>query len=100
MMMTIIGILTGAALGTRYRVLSLVPVTVAGSVVLVALDHVNEVPLGSTVLTALTLTVGLQVGYLVGVAVRSALPVRLTDRVGAQRRRAQMASAVIPTSNR
>ena len=72
-MITIIGILTGAVLGTRYKVFCLVPVILAGIVALAARDQFNDVPFSSTALTALALALGLQVGYLVGVAVRSVL---------------------------
>lgn len=86
-MITFIGILTGALLAARYRVLCLVPVTLAGTAVLAALDHVNEVPLGSTALTALALALGLQIGYLAGAAVRSVLPIVLAGGVSVPPRR-------------
>ena len=73
-MITVIGILTGAVLGTRYKVLCLVPITLIATAAVAALDQLNEVPPGSTALSALALAVGLQIGYLLGVNVRSALP--------------------------
>ncbi|MES2194866.1 MAG: hypothetical protein V4517_10640 [Pseudomonadota bacterium] len=89
-MMTVIAILTGAVLSTRYTVLCLVPVILAGTTALAAVDRFNEVPLGSTALTALALAVGLQIGYVVGLIFRSMLtethagnfsePERLRDR--------------------
>ena len=69
-MITTIGILTGAVLGTRYKVLCLVPVILAGTMALVVLDQLNAVPFSSTALAGLALAVGLQIGYLVGFAVR------------------------------
>jgi len=87
-MITIIGILTGAVLGTRYKVLCLVPAILAGTIALAVFDQFNAVPLGSTALAALALAVGLQIGYLAGVAVRYVLgasgltgPGRLRDRL-------------------
>lgn len=80
-MITVIGILTGAVLGTRYKVLCLVPITLAGAAALAALDQLNQVPLSSTALTALALAVGLQIGYLVGVTVRSGLLAALASSV-------------------
>jgi hypothetical protein len=72
-MVTVVGLLGGALLGTRYRVFCLVPVIVIGIAAITTLDRMNEVPFGSTALTAVTLAVGLQIGYLVGVAARLAL---------------------------
>jgi hypothetical protein len=72
-MVTVIGILTGVLLGTRYKVLCLVPVTLAGTAALAALDRFNGVPSSSTALTALALVLGLQIGYLAGVVARSLL---------------------------
>ena len=73
-MITVVGILTGALLSTRYKVLSLVPLTLAGTAAVAAFDQFNDVPLSSTALSALALAVGLQAGYLVGAIVRSMLP--------------------------
>jgi hypothetical protein len=66
-MIIVISILIGAVLGTRYKVLCLVPTTLAGTAALATLDQLNGVPLGSTALTALALTAGLQIGYVIGV---------------------------------
>lgn len=70
-MVAVISILIGALLGTRCRVLCLVPATLAGTATLAALDQLNGAPLASTALTVLALAVGLQIGYVVGVIVRS-----------------------------
>jgi hypothetical protein len=73
-MMAALGILAGAALGTRYKVFCLLPAMLAGAAVLVALDRLNQAPFSSTALSALALAVGLQVGYPVGAVVCSLLP--------------------------
>jgi hypothetical protein len=93
-MITSIGILTGALLATRYRVLCLVPVTLVGTAVIAALDHVNEVPLGSTALNALALVVGLQIGYLARAALRSVLPMMLAGGVSAPQRRRDLQARI------
>jgi hypothetical protein len=72
-MITVLSILGGAALGTRYKVLCLVPTTATGIAAVAALDLIHNVPVSSTVQTALVLAVGLQIGYLVMVSVRSVL---------------------------
>jgi hypothetical protein len=71
-MMMVLGVVGGAVLGTRYKVFCLVPIIVIGVVVIAACDRLNDVPLSSTALTAVALAVGLQVGYLGGVAARFA----------------------------
>ena len=70
--MMILSILGGAALGARYKVFCLIPVIVIGIAVIATLDRLDAVPLSSTVLTAVALAVGLQIGYLGGVAARLA----------------------------
>jgi hypothetical protein len=72
-MVAVIGILTGALLGTRYKVLCLVPVILMATAALVVLDRFNGVPVGSTALTALVLILTMQIGYVVGVMARSLL---------------------------
>jgi hypothetical protein len=72
-MITVLGILGGVVLGTRYKVLCLVPTTATGIAAIGAIDLIHNVPLSSTVQTALVFAVGLQIGYLVGVSVRSVL---------------------------
>jgi hypothetical protein len=72
-MTTIICVLLGAVLGTRYKVLCLVPIIVFSTTALVVLDRLNEVPFSSTALTAFALIVALQIGYLLGAIARSAL---------------------------
>ena len=81
-MVTVISILIGAVLCTRYKVLCLVPTTLAGTAALAALDQLNGVPFASTALSALALAVGLQIGYVVGVIVRSVLPAALASNFG------------------
>jgi len=86
-MITVIGILTGAVLGTRYKVLSLVPVILAGTMALVVIDQFNAMPASSTVLAVLALVVGLQIGYLVGFAVRFVLGASTVGETGRLRDR-------------
>ena len=69
-MVAVISILIGALLGTRCWVLCLVPVTLAGTATLAALDQLNGAPLASTALTVLALAVGLHLGYVAGRLVR------------------------------
>lgn len=76
-MITLLGILTGAVLGTRYKVFCLVPITLAGTAVLAVLDQVNGVSAGATTLSALALAVGLQIGYIIGATIRAVLPAAL-----------------------
>lgn len=90
-MMAVFGILVGAALGTRYKVLCLLPTTLIGTAVLAALGHINEVPFSSTALSALA--VGLQIGYPLGAIVLSQLPAALAGSANQSgRRRDQPAS--------
>jgi hypothetical protein len=72
-MVTLIGVLAGALLGTRYKVLCLAPVILGGIAALAVIDRFNDVPASSTALTALTLGLALQIGYLVGVSARLVL---------------------------
>jgi hypothetical protein len=71
-MIAVLSILAGAALGTRYKVLCLVPAMAIGIIAVAARDFLQQVPVGSTVQTSLMLAVGLQIGYL-AITVRSAL---------------------------
>ena len=79
-MVTLIGALAGALLGTRYKVLCLVPMILSGTLILVVLDRIDDVPAGSTALTALAFGLALQVGYLVGFTCRSVLLAALTRK--------------------
>jgi hypothetical protein len=79
-MVTLIGVLTGALLGSRYKVLCLVPIILVGTTALVVIDRFNDVPASSTALTALALGLALQIGYLVGFTARSVLLAALTRR--------------------
>jgi cation transporter-like permease len=71
-MIAVLSILAGAALGTRYKVLCLVPAMLIGIAAIAARDFLQAVPLASTIRTSLMVAVGLQVGY-VAITVRSAL---------------------------
>lgn len=79
-MITFIGVLVGALLGTRYRVPCLVPIIPAGIAILAVSDRFNDVPASSTVLTALALGLALQIGYLIGLTTRSMLLAAFTRR--------------------
>lgn len=80
-MITVIGILTGAVLGTRYKVLCLIPITLVAAGGLAVLGRVNGMSAGSIALSALALAVGLQIGYLAGATIRSVLRVALASSV-------------------
>jgi len=69
----VVGILGGALLGARYRVFCLVPVIMLGIAGIITLDRITGVSLGSTALAAIVLAVTLHIGYVAGIAVRSAL---------------------------
>jgi len=69
-MIFVTSIIGGALLGTRYRVFCLAPVATTGIIAIAALNFFHRVPISSTVLTGIVLTVGLQIGYLIGVTVR------------------------------
>lgn len=85
-MITTIGILIGAALSTRYKVLCLVPAILAGAAVLAVIERVNGATLGSIALTALALAIGLQVGYLIGGVVRPLIVAALAGTVSESKR--------------
>lgn len=65
-MTTIIGILVGALLGTRFKVFCLVPVALAGTIVVAVLEQIHGVAPGATALSALAFTIALQIGYFLG----------------------------------
>ncbi|MBV8696536.1 hypothetical protein [Bradyrhizobium sp.] len=82
-MTTIFSLLIGAVLGTRYKVFCLPPVILAAALFIAALDHLHEVPPGSTALTALAAGVGLQIGYLAGAMIHALLFASPADAVSA-----------------
>jgi hypothetical protein len=69
-MILVPSIIGGALLGTRYKVFCLVPIATTGITAIAAFNFLHQAPLSSTVLTGILLTVGMQVGYLIGVTVR------------------------------
>ena len=79
-MVTLIGVLTGALLGTRYKVLCVVPVVLVGIAIVTVLDRFNDIPASSTALTALALGLALQIGYIAGFGARSVLLAALARR--------------------
>lgn len=86
-MTTIFGLLAGAVLGSRYKVFCLPPVILATTLAIAVLDHLHDVPPGSTALTALAAGVALQIGYLLGTVIRALL---LTSPVGPVRTAADL----------
>jgi hypothetical protein len=72
-MTTLLGLLCGALLGTRYKVFCLPPAILAGMLAVAVLDRVHHAPLGSTALSALAIGVALQIGYLAGAMIRTIL---------------------------
>jgi hypothetical protein len=71
-MIGFLGLLVGALLGTRYRVLCLIPTIMTGIAAITALGVIQDASVGSTVLRVIVLSVALQIGYLIGVIVRVA----------------------------
>lgn len=85
-MITVIAILTGVALSGRYKVLCLVPLTLAGSAAIAAFNQFSGAPFSSTVLSSLAFAAGLQVGYFAGAIVRSMFPGVLESAVSKRKR--------------
>lgn len=79
-MVTLIGVLAGALLGTRYKVLCLIPIFVMGTAAIAVHDLFNDVTASSTALTSLAFGLALQIGYLVGFTGRSVLLAALTRK--------------------
>jgi hypothetical protein len=73
-MTTIFSLLIGAVLGTRYKVFCLPPAILAAALAIVVLGRVHQVSLSSTALSVLAVAAGLQIGYLLGAAIRALLP--------------------------
>jgi membrane protein DedA with SNARE-associated domain len=71
--MMIFVLLSGAMIGARYRVASLVPSTFIAILVSAAIDRIHHVSLISMILTALAMTVALQIGYIIGATLRLVL---------------------------
>jgi hypothetical protein len=72
-MVIILSILVGAVLGTRYKVLCLIPTTAVGIAAVAAFGLIGSTPLASTLQTAITVSIALQLGYVFGLAVRSVI---------------------------
>lgn len=72
-MILILSILVGAVLGTRFKVLCLVPTAVASGAAISTFNFVTGMPVNLILQTVLALGIGLQIGYLAGIAVRSVL---------------------------
>jgi len=73
MTLAIIGFLIGAALGTRFKVLIVIPVIGLALLATAAVGIAHGDPIGSVVLTMVLIETTLQLGYLAGVVLRPVL---------------------------
>jgi hypothetical protein len=69
----LISLLTGMVLGQRFKVLAVVPAIAASLLAAIGFGIVHSEGLGRTVLLAALTVASLQIGYLVGVAIRYSL---------------------------
>lgn len=81
-MTTVISLLCGTLLGTRYTVLCLLPAMLIAGVAVTGFDRLYHVPLGSTAVSVVVLSVALQFGYLIGAVLRFALHAPPTAAIG------------------
>jgi len=70
-MTSILSLLCGAVLGTRYRVFCLPPVIMLAAIAIAAFDQIYGGSARSTAFTVVAVGVELQIGYLVGALVTS-----------------------------
>jgi hypothetical protein len=75
----LISLLTGMVLGQRFKVLAVVPAIAASSLVAIGFGIGHSEGLGRTVLLAALAVASLQIGYLVGVAIRYSLAAARTS---------------------
>jgi hypothetical protein len=66
MMPALIALLTGVALGMRFKFLILVPAIISGALVVASLGAAHADSLASIACTIITVSAGLQLGYLGG----------------------------------
>jgi hypothetical protein len=71
MIVLIVSLLTGLALGQRFKVLVLVPAAVLAITLTIAAGLVQGEAFWPTTLIALAATVSMQIGYLLGLGIRS-----------------------------
>jgi hypothetical protein len=81
MMMLIISLLVGMALGQRFKVLILVPAIAAAIIVSIAAGIARDDDIWSIVLLAVVAATGLQIGYLGGIAIRIGLAAARANRL-------------------
>lgn len=75
----LISLLAGMVLGQRFKVLAVVPAIAASSMVAIGFGIAHFEGLGRTVLLAALAVASLQIGYLVGVAIRYSLAAARTS---------------------
>ena len=78
----VVATLAGVLLGMRFKVFVLAPATLLSAAVIIASGHQPKVAMALTVLAT---TVLLQIGYLVGLAIRAMARARLQRRTTAGR---------------
>ena len=78
----VVGTLAGILLGMRFKVIVLAPTTLLAAAVIIVSGHQSKM---ATALTVLATTVSLQIGYLVGLAIRAMARTRLQRRTTAAR---------------
>jgi hypothetical protein len=67
---TLGGLLVGAVLGTRFRVLIVIPAAILGVIVITLVSAIESIAIASVVDAAIVYTISLQVGYLGGLFTR------------------------------
>ena len=75
----LISLLAGMVLGQRFKVLALVPAFAISALVVIGIGTAHSEALGHTVLLAALAVASLQIGYLVGVAIRYSLAAARTS---------------------
>jgi len=71
--LAVVGVLAGIALGLRYKVLILVPAVALAVVFAMIVGIARADHIGSIVLTMVIVGTAVQLGYLVGIAIRAAV---------------------------
>jgi hypothetical protein len=85
-MVALLSVLLGAVLGTRFKVFCLVPTAVIGIAAAVVINVLIRAPIISTLQAALAIAVGLQLGYLFGLTVRSVIVAARARRIAEWKR--------------
>jgi hypothetical protein len=71
--LAIVSVLVGGALGLRYKVLILVPAFALATIIALIFGFARSDGFGSIILAMVVLWIAVQVGYLVGIAIRAAV---------------------------